>query len=315
MPFKRIVLRRGIQPGNPPLPNITHTEEDVEDTAEPGPFDSYGQRFFYRSEPSPAGDEDSWVDEFVVDTTSWPRPHREWDVVIEWPLPPERKEEAETDPVIVPLIDSVPFLNWRLKNDKDERTPEEVEKSLVSILSRLNKSLSNGVVARLYSRVFKCTMKDLVQRHDFLLKKHPGDGVTESKNPPNTGDTIRDTLVPASPMGVENNSPGDNAVNHTSNASDTGETQKSESTKRPEAATHPQPVDASETAPTTDSDGRQMVQTQSMEATNHEQELMKRLFDISKEILGAYVPDQGGPLIHHVCVRFWGAVDDIFRVS
>ena len=311
----RFVFRRHPQPDHRTLPEITHTYGNVDDGDEDDPLDTLGQRCFYRPEPRPTGDEEvSWLDEYVIDTAPWPRPRQEWAVIIEWPVPPGHKEEME--------IEHIPFLNWRLKNDEGERTPEEVEKSLVTLLSRVNKTLSKGVVARLYSRIFKCTMGDLIRRHDFLLATPHGDEVGEANKTISTDDAGRrnseSISASAPPEGLENGSPGDNSVTPTPAARSPGGPRTSGSSRtgfKQSEPTQPQPTGTSGTASVTDTEGQRQEQRQSVQAMDHDQELMKRLFDVSKEIFNAYVPDQGSPLIHHVCVRFWGAVDDIFRVS
>lgn len=307
--FKRLVLRRYPLSVSSPSPIITHTEEHVENTHEDGPFNDYGRRVIYRSEPKAVGNEEvDWLDEYLVDTISCPGRPRNWHDIIEWPLPPDDKTMGGEDLE----IERVPFLSWPLTRGKDERTPEEVEKTLVSILSKMNKTLSNGVVARLYFRVFKCTMKDLLHRHDFLLATPHGNGTTSPVETPGVGDTDQDTPKPGPSKGDEN---GDADINSSQSPSDSSN-QDEAGTSMPSQATHqPAVSDSSGIAPMAHSDSTQKGQTRSIHATKHDGEIMKRLFDVSKDIFGAYVPDQGSPLIHHVCVRFWGAVDDIFRVG
>ena len=55
--------------------------------------------------------------------------------------------------------------------------------------------------------------------------------------------------------------------------------------------------------------------SQAVQTMTHDKILMKQLLEVSRGILSAFLPDSGSPLTHHVSVRFWGAVDAVFRVS
>ncbi|KAH6889141.1 hypothetical protein B0T10DRAFT_47532 [Thelonectria olida] len=131
-------------------------------------------------------------------------------------------------PVNLSTITTIPFFTWRLGNEAGERTPDAVEKTLVKILSQLDKSLTSDIIGRLYSRTPKITMQELFLRHELC--------------------------------------------------------------------------------PALSSSGGPVMQTSDRDKT-----AMKTLLEVSQEIIWAFTPKEGSPLIHNVCIRFWGALDAIFR--
>jgi hypothetical protein len=224
---------------------------------------------------------------------------------------------------VCPKMSLVPFLQWQLKTGKDERTQEDVEKSLVSILSTLKHSLSKSVVSRLYSRTYDCSLEDVIQRHEFLREKpaeeriHLGNDVPSKVEDNNNGTANPPSVVVDdgaattghTPSGVDGNVSADNqAPQETARQppGDDAEVDQQEQADDTEPSFKKPPSGLG--APSAE-------QKQSIQSTRHDKELMRRLFNVSTEIFQAYIPDSGGHANHHVCVRFWGAVDEIFRVS
>ncbi|KAG9250024.1 uncharacterized protein F5Z01DRAFT_432833 [Emericellopsis atlantica] len=268
-------------------------------------FETQKLRGFYRSKPHPAADEKAdWVDEYVMDI----RPLISdlgvpITVTYEWPLLPLDE--------VCPRMRLVPFLQWRLKTGKDERTEDEVEKSLVSILGTIKHSISKSVVSRLYSRTYSCSLDDVLQRHGFLrdqpatkrihlegdVRDKMGDSMSAEPEVENTeadqtskGDIDDDDPTPDPDTLTDS---AKNSRNRSQEQANNGEQSFERSLSGLGAPS--------------------AKQKQSIQSKRHDKELMRRLFNVSREIFQAYMPDSGDHVNHHVCVRFWGAVDEIFR--
>lgn len=327
--FRRFVLRRWA-----PSPEVdvcrievARGQEAVEDEEADGPFVA-GRRTFYRKEPKPQpGEMVDWVDEYVIDQKQlpWHEPGI-YVVRVVWPTLPDQ-ESHKAAQVLERNFD--PFLRWRVKSSDQERTPEDIDKSVLKILGSMDESLQGGNFYQLYSRTFMCTLKDLLERHEFLslpLKDSrpamgdAGAGGDNSGHPePNKHQTEKSS-------GSAVNAPNEGPL-----PSDTGEIDPqqtgSTSAKLTGEELSKSPLSESKGARLTPSDssrpGRRSsssqykgdgTQSQSIGTVSYDETVLKRLFDVSKDLLSAFMPAEGGPVINSVCQRFWGTVDEIMRV-
>lgn len=204
-------------------------------------------------------------------------------------------------------LQSVPFLTWRLKNEPKQRNSDETEKTLVKILSSMNKSLLRNERGRLYSRGYKCTLGDLTHRQQLL--RTPGFIRSNEKIDNETSSSLRPE---SSQMGSKHNKPS---------------TPSTDFSKQP----YPEPPGMKDLGVGSGSQWGGSSQDPTRKSENptnphrkskllnwsarYEMKLMKDLIDVSNDILRAFIPDTGSPLSHHIPVRFWGAVDAMCRVS
>jgi hypothetical protein len=222
-----------------------------------------------------------------------------------------RSRDAAPTKDPAPTFNIVPFLTWRLTPETDDRTPEEVDVSLVKILSRLNNWVLKEVTSKVYSRAYTCTMDDLLQRHELLLPLTGKDDPMLS--PVNENDERSLNGLPHDATGepadttatvTESRQPENNANSSTvgpdanAQANDEGENSSQSNSNAPRTKLR-----------------RDSTNSDIVETVEHELELMKQLLKVSQSIFWAFVPKQGSPLIHRVSVKFWGAVDSICRVS
>jgi hypothetical protein len=204
-------------------------------------------------------------------------------------------------------LQSVPFLTWRLKNEPKQRNSDEIEKTLVKILSSMNKSLLRNERGRLYSRGYKCTLGDLSHRQQLLHT--PGFIRSKEKIDDETSSNLRPE---SSQTGSKHNKPNTPSLDFS---------------KQP----HPKPPGMKDLGVGSDSQWGGSSQDPTRKNDNpanphmkskllnwsarYEMKLMEDLIDVSNDIMRAFIPDTGGPLSHHIPVRFWGAVDAMCRVS
>lgn len=203
-------------------------------------------------------------------------------------------------------IGFVPFFTWRSKkNEKSERTPQEVEEALVAILSRLQKSLSSADVNRLYARTFSCSMKHLSQRHNLPELPSCEPPILSTANGTATENEGKAQMTASDGHSTEVQTP--------SSGKKSDQDTFAADLKPSEPQTDPgQMQDKTGIAVPKDSDNADSRQARYLQAPSHHQELMKQLMQVSQRILWAFVPE-GSPLIHNVPLRFWGCVDAIFR--
>lgn len=387
--FRRTVLRRYA-----PTPELQFSrikiadgpDEVVEDEEADGPF-AEGCRKFYRKDPSPApGQKVDWVDEYVIDQRNLPFSENVVFIVpVEWPPLPDGTSGNKSPSVAQCTID--PFLRWRVKSSDQNRTPEEVDKSVLKVLGNMDESLQSGVFYQLYMRTFMCTLSDLFERHEFLthLPEDHEPVLDETKaGVDGLGKTHNNTTAPEEEgpwafglsskykKSKKKNSPialfkewgaaagsadeskraeepianeplvdesqanlGHVADKHGPDSEESGVsheeklglksgsesgTSSKDGSARHSVSEKPQP-DGGPTPKlnqrtSNDPQGKKSnQQTQSMGTLSHDQTVMKSLLEVSKDLLGAYMPTEGSPLLNSVCLRFWGNVDEIFRVS
>ncbi|CAM1505780.1 Fc.00g114170.m01.CDS01 [Cosmosporella sp. VM-42] len=245
------------------------------------------------------------------------------------PNSPSTPLDTLLDPVANMTCRSAPFLTWRLTTETEDRTDEEAEITVVKILSAINKALSSsGAIRRIYPRAFKCTLQDLMQRHDCLQDSL---GLSENTQIPGTdnmainsnvgskekledmhedkvlgGDSILADQVVHDPYPAATSTDTQIRVDVGSPPAMEGprrENGEQDIRDNPTSSTEPTPTNVHSTSLTAATTGRD------------EALLMKQLLTLSQDILWSFVPPEGSPVIHHVPVRFWGSIDNIFRVS
>ena len=327
--FRRFVIRRWAPTAevNVCRIEVARGPEAVEDEEVDGPFVA-GRRTFYRREPKPQpGEMVDWVDEYVIDQKQLPWREPGISVVrVVWPALPDQ-ESLKNAQVHEHSFD--PFLRWRIKTSDQERTPEDVDKSVLKILGSMDESLQGGNFYQLYSRTFMCTLKDLLERHEFLsLPLKDSDSAMEDAG---AGGDDSGHPEPDKHQAEKSLSSAENATNKGPPPSETGgvDPQQAGSTsekltgeeipKSPQSepkSVRPGPSDSSRPGRKSSSsqskgDG---AQNQSMGAVSYDETVLKRLFDVSKDLLSTFMPAEGSPVINSVCQRFWGTVDEIMRV-
>lgn len=239
----------------------------------------------------------------------------------------------------LPVINFVPFFTWRVGDETAERSPEEVDTMLIKVLSQLHKSLSSDVIGnvtwKLYSRTLTLTMQDLLFRHDTLqdLPSHMqpiltpveavGGGIDSTRT--TSGQTVfcmQDIFATHAESAAckkdkqekieKDIEPGQDSTGETGSISNSP---KDKTSGTDEPAIHETSEKDPESTKTTpdEYEPADWRQQHSIGVTGHDKMLMKQLLEISQEILWAFTPKEGSPLIHNVCIRFWGAVDCIFR--
>ncbi|CAH0041885.1 unnamed protein product [Clonostachys rhizophaga] len=196
---------------------------------------------------------------------------------------PHQQPSTERKPGRSPDVVAVPFLEWPLKNDTDHRDATDIEKNLIGILTSVNRKLRSGEISRLYGNAFRCTLQDLNRRHKVLFL----DPEAELKD-----------------ISVSNQGPISKQDNDSS-----------EIGARDVDSGPPNDHQAAKSLGT-EADGEAMPRfpkAQELKVVKHELVMMKELYDVSQQILAAFVPKEGSLLSHHIYVHFWGAVDSIYR--
>ncbi|KEY68615.1 hypothetical protein S7711_05795 [Stachybotrys chartarum IBT 7711] len=215
---------------------------------------------------------------------------------------------------------SAPFLTWRLRSETGERAPEEVEKTTMKVLGAINKTLLDGNYGKLYGRGYNCTLSDLMQRHQHLSNDFEVENPVQTPNEVHI-DNQDSSNAPSKPAG----NPFD-GIYHASGGNVDGDVgtepgareppgggRDSEKQKPDDTATNSERPGMGSTAHSDNCTPSHARPPGTVHAMTHEKILMQQLLDISQEILQAFLPDSGSPVTHHVAVRFWGAVDSIFR--
>ncbi|CAG9989389.1 unnamed protein product [Clonostachys byssicola] len=196
---------------------------------------------------------------------------------------PHQQPSTEKRPGGSPDVVAVPFLEWPLKNDTDHRDAKDIEKNLIGILTSVNRKLRSGEISRLYVKAFRCTLQDLNRRHKVLLV----DAEAEVKR-----SSVSDQ-GPIFKQGDHNSELGARDVDSASlNGHQAGKPLGTEGDE--------------EVIP-------RLPNAQELNVVRPELVMMKELYDISQQILTAFVPKEGSLLSHHIYVHFWGAVDCICR--
>jgi hypothetical protein len=233
---------------------------------------------------------------------------------------------------------TVPFFSWRLRNSKGPRNSAEIEKSLIEILSDLNESLSTGRKGRFYNISFKCSMADLIKRHELnkerMQKPSPRASVTSSGKELEKEQQSNDQGQQVSCLNPdlrrdEEERPHEKDPTYVlpakilhekvaSSDNEKGENEKQRNYAPPLRTREllPTYTEKSTGPPLPDpSRPTEPMPYAPIESVERNFVMMRRLFEVSQEILWAFTPKEGSHLIHNVCVTFWGFLDTIFRVS
>lgn len=247
-----------------------------------------------------------------------------------------------------------PFFTWRVKHGTevyDVLPPiRESDETVVRILAKIHESITSDKSSyrTLYDKAYRCTADDLFLRHpDILLRIRANE---DSKDDDDiAGDPWLANERPMSPMRVCNEKKGQNARGDQEaiekDGSDVGSPNE-----RPErdlgglqGRKGKQAMDSAgserdQTAPSSPDEMANPVRPEglckfkvnsnanhkswsqdSVEGPNQGLELKARLLELSQSIFRAFLPSQSASshsdYYHPLCERFWGSLDEIFRVS
>lgn len=222
-------------------------------------------------------------------------------VNIDRPTGPGDDETRELESTM-PAMTMVPFFAWGQENVPSGPLSGAVETMLVKILSYLDKSLTRDVMGKLYLRTPKVTMQDLLFRHEAFSELSSCDGPTTAPPKP-AGDEYDGGTAEAPHDGTSANQKAEQGTRDGNG----GEPVLGEPLASPRWTRIPV--------------GRpklsNLKDVGALPMDNDEKHDMVRfkLLDVSQDIVWAFTPKEGSPLMHSVCIRFWGAVDTMLRVG
>ncbi|KAI5468180.1 hypothetical protein BGZ63DRAFT_373096 [Mariannaea sp. PMI_226] len=244
-----------------------------------------------------------------------------------------------------------PFFTWTPKIDQEGANVLDSDQTAVRVLSWLHKLISDGRIGRLYDLAYLCTMDDLLRRHEYLrqieeqqpteepvLQELPVDEIFPEmeKNDQSSPDSqVDQTASSAGSHAEEKLLPEDTSIK--------GE---QSSTKAQKATVEPKPVEVTDEAedqpppkakmvqplttpeeekpqpnqnPRSSSSGSEKQQAtltqerHSVQMFHQHHVVMKRLIEVSQDLLWEFLPKEGSVLVHQISKRFWGSVDGILR--
>ncbi|KAI0897390.1 hypothetical protein F4806DRAFT_398504 [Annulohypoxylon nitens] len=179
----------------------------------------------------------------------------------------------------LPKIRILPFFLWKVRPKSDANISANADVILIEMLGKSNKQLRSN---KLYSSVYACTLDDLLHRHANFIK---------ATIPPTEASTFSN---------IRSEDEGGSARLKTNSDMERNiYTDKAFGNEVP--ATNAQEEIHNE-------EGKEFVQRfRAYEIT------MRRIFWLSQELLGTFLPKEGSTHLHLVCKRFWGSLDEIFR--
>ena len=211
------------------------------------------------------------------------------------------------------------FFTWNVSHDRESK--KQGVTKVFRLLNRIGTTLSEEAVSkRLYETGFECTLQELRERHSVLLE-----GVSEA-----------DDLDPTSHRQNDVSQFQTDAILDEATAvpREQGRTPVTISEGRAVEGKAPAPQTPSDnlgnrTTPSSNSDatglknqpeeGEDQLGASSGEGQSIEKEarmLLRDLFDVSRNVMGLFVPESmGSPHMHNtVLKKYWGSLDRIFRV-
>ncbi|OTA79326.1 hypothetical protein M434DRAFT_38340 [Hypoxylon sp. CO27-5] len=242
----------------------------------------------------------------------------------------------------------LPFFYWKVGTDGDDQGSSNADVILVQLLGRADQQLSSD---KFYNKTYDCTLDDLLHRHaDLIDKTTSPTGATTQARGPSLENTEQGSRNESTNGGtIDHNSKGEGPPD-TRNTSGNGTTniqirepsaqEDSESRSNIDTQTEqPDAIAASSRVPTDDvpTPGREGLSAtrpsnpsfnlpvntegedpgqenkESIQLLSPDEVAMKNLLYLSQELLGTFLPGDGGAPIQKVCKRFWGALDEIFR--
>ncbi|KAI1087686.1 hypothetical protein F5B19DRAFT_497148 [Rostrohypoxylon terebratum] len=185
-----------------------------------------------------------------------------------------------------PEIKLLPFFHWKVRSENDSDASINADVILVDMLAKSDEQLR---LDKLYNKIYACTIDDLLYRHTNSIKATmpPKEASLGGQKPPSGN----------SQTGDENGPPpvGDNSEGEPSDkVPDIQTTLPMSPTESAQGAVHDNK--GKESAPLSRTD-----------------EIMTSLLELSRELLGNFLPQEGSAPYQQVCKRFWGSLDEIFR--
>ncbi|KAK5987540.1 hypothetical protein PT974_11672 [Cladobotryum mycophilum] len=198
------------------------------------------------------------------------------------------------------------------------------DETMIKLLNEIDAAVKAHQIGRYYVKAPKFTMEDFFSRHEFL------DGIL----PDGDLNIARDDL---SRLGVDDGlAPGDPKDQDDLSLSGSNESERSfgrvkkhgQSKTSGAHTPYPASIQSSEDEihevedvatqhdawPTNgEHEGSEWRHSQSMGMMSHDQLLMKRLVEASRQIIWSFTPKRGSSMIHILLKRFWGCVDTICR--
>ncbi|KAI1408535.1 hypothetical protein F5Y13DRAFT_204710 [Hypoxylon sp. FL1857] len=242
-----------------------------------------------------------------------------------------------------PTANLLPFFYWKVgAGDDDKGSSSNADIILVQMLSRADQQLSSD---KFYSKTYACTLDDFLYRHaDVMGRTTPSIEESTRAHQPSSGNTERSNQnEPTKDTTIDHNSNGAASTNEApkpqvrESPTDHGDSNPTShintQTEKPDTITVNDQVPAAVVSTTEQEDlgaTRDSHASLNLSANDEGEDLeqenkeptrllssdevaMKRLLDLSQELLGTFLPEEGSAPIQKVCKRFWGALDEIFR--
>lgn len=187
---------------------------------------------------------------------------------------PQAGQNLADDPEVL----VTPFLTWGVSQSiPDAQNSETSLTACIRLLRKLDKALTER---SLYRESYRCTLTDLIGRHEILRRNFSGLPVDDQEA-----------------LAQEPLNPTANQV-----ASSSIDSFQQNAQHRPQFVAR-----SNRTSP----------QDSSTEALNEVSELIMNIFSLSRSIMRLFVPLQAGAVgdVEWIMDRYWGALDQIFRVG
>lgn len=212
-----------------------------------------------------------------------------------------RQGGEEASPKSSGLI-TFPFFTWRVRRGTgtaaETSNIETQNETVLQILAKINDSIMSDESSYRtpYENAYRCTAEELALRHPDLTAKVALSGELG-------GDKIDLSVSLEDERQTSSGNKGDQQEKHIAS----------------EIETHEARVDNPLQSEMNLDDSERPRSRHSLERPNPEVLLNKQLFEVSQTIFWCFFPQQGRPscpdYYHPMCERFWGALDNIFRVS
>ncbi|KAI0838310.1 hypothetical protein F5Y06DRAFT_303980 [Hypoxylon sp. FL0890] len=247
-----------------------------------------------------------------------------------------------------PAASLLPFFHWKAYTD-NQVSSSNADVILVQMLGRADQELSSD---KLYSKTHACTFNDLLDRHADLIDKIASEigASIHTCQPSLDNREQRDQKEPAKDTTIDHNSEGEGfpdagkAPGNEAPNTQIGEPPAQEEGPRPTSNSNTQtgqpdsvatngqvPNPGNSTSgwedlgaigqsnpsinlpPNNEGENPGQENKASTRLLSPGEVAMKSLLDLSQELLGTFLPEEGSAPIQKVCKKFWGAVDEIFR--
>lgn len=248
-----------------------------------------------------------------------------------------------------------PFFTWRVKHGTEGRQPgllsiKERDETVVRILGKIHESITSDKSSyrRLYAKAYRCAADDLLLRHPDVVVKtkaddgpedsdraEPEDGITTSSSRGQGRKNRQRASGNQTKAGRKHSGsggpPGGLRIDQC--GPQTGKTRKGKQAEGAENAKDDQtgpsgsgnmatpigPGEGPNKSKTNPHASNRSRSPHSVEKPDRALVLKTQLLEVSQEIFRAFLPSQGASsyqdYYHPLCERFWGSLDEIFRVS